>query len=194
MGTIFLLGFSVVLTLSTSDATQAAKTSPVQICEQHISDVSETEGVPLGLLYAIALTETGIGGLLSPYALNIEGVPIVHDAKEEAMAAFSTARKRDTKMIDIGCMQINYFYHHAGFASDEAMFDPKQNITYAAKFLKSLKRQSGSWTVAVARYHAGAKNKVAQHRYVCKVLHNLVATRFGRLTPQAEALCTAKGN
>lgn len=30
-------------------------------------------GVPLGVLYAVGLTETGRRGSLSPYALNIEG-------------------------------------------------------------------------------------------------------------------------
>ena len=30
-------------------------------------------GVPLGMLYAVGLTETGRGASLAPYALNIDG-------------------------------------------------------------------------------------------------------------------------
>ncbi len=174
------------------DATLAAKVHSDWLCEQQMSDVSVAEGIPLGLLYAVALTETGVGGHLSPFALNVEGVPLVLQSRPEAIAAFSSARKNGSRMIDIGCMQINHFYHHAGFASDEDMFDPKLNVTYAARFLKALKRQGGNWTEAVGRYHAGAKNKPAQHRYVCKVLHNLVATHFGKWTPEAEDNCSSK--
>lgn len=181
---------SAVLTLSISNPASASKKDRVLVCEQHISDVSKAEGIPLGLLYAVALTESGSNGRLSPYALNIEGVTFVAKTRSDAVAAFDVARKADKKLIDLGCMQINYFYHFAGFQSVEDMLDPKQNITYAAVFLKTLKKQHGSWTNAVARYHAGPKNKIAQQRYVCKVMRNLVSSSFGGWTPEARSHCS----
>jgi soluble lytic murein transglycosylase-like protein len=183
---------SVVLATFISSEAHAAKKSDVGLCEKHLSAASEAEDVPLGLLYAVALTETGSGGVLSPYALNIEGTPFLASSSAEAMVAFQKAREADKSLIDLGCMQINFRYHHQKFSSIPDMLDPRQNVTYAAKFLKSLKLRHGSWTEAVARYHAGPANKVAQHRYVCKVLTQLVATNFGKWTPESKSYCSQK--
>ena len=92
-------------------------------------------------------------------------------------------------LIDIGCMQINHHYHATAFASTREMFDPKKNVDYAALFLKQLKAREGSWTMAVARYHAGPNNDPAQKRYVCRVIANMVATGFGAWTEAARSFC-----
>jgi hypothetical protein len=141
------------------------------------------------LLYAVALTETGSGGALNPYALNIEGKSFFARSKSEALAAFETANKEKKSLIDLGCMQINYHYHHQNFSTTADMLNPRLNVNYAANFLKRLKQKHGTWTEAVARYHAGPNNKAAQHRYVCKVLTNVVATGFGSWTPESESYC-----
>lgn len=167
----------------------AGKNTGSRICEKHLSSASEAEEVPLGLLYAVALTETGSGGELNPYAMNIEGDSFLAKSSAEAMARFHEARDANKSLIDLGCMQINYHYHHKNFASVPDMLDPRQNVVYAAKFLRSLHTRHGSWTEAVARYHAGPKNKTAQHRYVCKVLENMVANNFGNWTPESKAYC-----
>jgi soluble lytic murein transglycosylase-like protein len=69
------------------------------------------------------------------------------------------------------------------------MFDPPTNVAYAARFLRQLKAREGSWTMAVARYHAGPDNDPAQKRYVCRVIANLVASGFGAWTTEARAFC-----
>ena len=69
------------------------------------------------------------------------------------------------------------------------MFDPHQNVDYAARFLTELRTREGSWTMAVARYHAGPNNNPAQKRYVCAVIANMVATGFGAMTENARAFC-----
>ena len=140
---------------------------------------AQKHGVPLGMLYAVGLTETGRGKSLQPYALNIDGRATYADERrgprpvQEAAAA-------GAKLIDIGCMQINHHYHARHFASAEQMLDPAANVDYAARFLKELKAREGNWTMAVARYHAGPDNDPAQKRYVCRVIVNMVATGFGR--------------
>lgn len=182
----------MLLAQFTSNHSFAANKKTASVCEQNISTASAAEGVPVGLLYAVALTETGAGGQLRPYALNIEGESLSTNTKSAAIAAFQAARKNEKQLIDLGCMQINYFYHHAAFNTVDDMLDPRKNINYAAKFLKNLKQKHGSWTEAVAHYHASSKNKSAQHRYVCKVLSNMVAKNFGAWTPEAKAYCGAK--
>ena len=150
---------------------------------------ARAENIPLGVLYSVGLTETGRGGHLQPYALNIEGKSVFSASLDEALAEFSRARRHGKKLIDLGCMQINHYYHGEQFGSVEAMLEPRGNVRYAARFLKELKVREGSWTMAVARYHAGPNNKPAQKRYVCAVIRNLVATGFGAWTPESRSFC-----
>jgi len=86
-------------------------------------------------------------------------------------------------------MQINVKYHGREFASLEAMLDPSKNVDYAGRFLKQLKSRFGSWSVAVARYHAGDKNHAAQKKYVCRVLHHMIAEGFASATTGTNKLC-----
>lgn len=150
---------------------------------------AQEHGVPLAVLYAVALTETGQRGALHAFAMNIEGRPAFNAELQDALAAFAGARRRGARLIDIGCMQINHHYHGKQFASIERMFEPAQNVDYAARFLAALRKSEGSWTAAVARYHAGPGNPVAQRTYVCAVIRNMIASGFGGSTPQSAAFC-----
>lgn len=166
-----------------------ADAEPAEVCEREMIRASRIYDVPLAVLYAIGLTETGRRGSLHPFALNIEGPSIFPVTLEEASKRLEAARKSGAKLIDVGCMQINYHYHGSRFRSFQAMLDPHANVTYAAQFLKQLRAREGSWTLAAARYHAGPTNKSAQKYYVCRVIENMVASGFGTWTPNARAFC-----
>ena len=167
----------------------AAKADAVPVCEREMIAAAEATGVPLGVLLSVGVTETGHKGVLQPYALNIEGKTVISASRQEALDAFIRARKDGKTLIDLGCMQVNHYYHGRNFASVDAMLDPHQNVTYAARFLKRLRESEGSWTMAVARYHAGPNNNPAQKRYICAVIRNLVATGFGNWTANARTFC-----
>lgn len=158
-------------------------------CEREMLRAAQKHGVPLGMLYAVGLAETGRGDSLRPYALNIEGKSIYDIDKAEALRRFAAARQAGAKLIDVGCMQINHHFHGRQFASIEEMLDPEKNVDYAARFLNRLRAREGSWTRAVARYHAGPNNDPAQRKYVCRVIANMVATGFGRWTDDARVFC-----
>ncbi len=145
--------------------------------------------VPVAVLYAVALTETGQRGSLHAYAMNIEGRPSFNSTLEEALRRFSAARENGARLIDLGCMQVNHHYHGKRFRSVEEMFDPRRNVDYAARFLRDLRRTEGSWTAAVARYHAGPNNAPAQRSYVCAVIGNMVASGFGAWTRELAVFC-----
>jgi hypothetical protein len=51
-------------------------------------------------------------------------------------------------------MQINLQNHPAAFASLDEAFDPAANTAYAARFLRALYVQTGSWPAAAAAYHS----------------------------------------
>ena len=158
-------------------------------CEPQIIRAAERYGVPVGILYAVGLTETGKKGSLQPNALNIEGKAVFPRNRREAVAAFEAARANGDTLIDLGCMQINHHYHAEHFRSVEAMLDPRQNVDYAARFLAQLHARHETWSMAVARYHAGPDNDPAQKRYVCRVIANMVATGFGKWTANAREFC-----
>lgn len=145
--------------------------------------------IPIGILYAVGLTETGRKNSLQPYALNIEGKAAFMPSANAAIAKFEEAQAEGATLIDLGCMQINHHFHGSAFASVSAMLDPATNVDYAARFLKELRSREGSWTMAVARYHAGPNNNPAQKQYVCRVMENMIASGFGKWTAQARMFC-----
>jgi soluble lytic murein transglycosylase-like protein len=154
-------------------------------CEREIQSAAAKYGIPEGILYSVGLTETGRKGSLSPYAMNIEGKAYFPPSPQAAMTAFYDAKRQGAKLIDIGCMQINHYFH------GEEMFDPRRNVEYAAKFLRDLHSRHDTWTMAVARYHAGPNNNPAQKQYVCRVISNMVATGYGQWTSNASRFCNA---
>ena len=181
----------MLATLSNVDA--SPKLTSKNICERNLAAASKRHRIPPGLLYAIGLTESGYRGKLHPYALNVEGKAYFAKSAEEAVQIHNREMRRGRKLIDLGCMQINTKYHRHEFASLLAMLNPAQNVDYAARFLKRLKQRHGTWSLAVARYHAGDKNHLAQKKYVCRVLNNLVLTGFAKRTGKVDKLCKSVG-
>lgn len=161
------------------------------VCESEIMAAAAKYNVPAGILYSVGLTETGRKGSLQPYAMNIEGKAYFETSEQAVLARFSDARAHGAKLIDLGCMQINYHFHGENFASPSEMLEPKKNVEYAARFLANLHARHETWTMAVARYHAGPNNDPAQKKYVCRVIANLVATGYGKWTPNATTFCNS---
>jgi soluble lytic murein transglycosylase-like protein len=175
--------------LFSSSLACAAAGAPANPCEAEILRAAGRYGIPPGILYAVGLTETGNKGSLQPNALNIEGKAVFPHSRAEALADFETARRQGKTLIDLGCMQINHRYHGAAFGSVAEMLDPRRNVDYAARFLASLHARHQTWSMAVARYHAGPDNDPAQKVYVCRVIANMVAVGFGKWTPNARTFC-----
>jgi soluble lytic murein transglycosylase-like protein len=162
------------------------------LCEREMAWAANKYGIPLGILYAVGLTETGVGGHLQANALNIEGDAVYSLSKEQAVVRFHAAQAAGRRLIDVGCMQLNHHFHGKSFASVDEMLDPHKNVDYAARFLKELKARESGWTLAVARYNAGKNNDPAQKRYVCKVLGRLAESGFGAWTPRSSAFCESE--
>jgi soluble lytic murein transglycosylase-like protein len=170
-------------------ATADVRAEDSRACEREMARASQLYGIPLGVLYAVGLTETGRRGALYPYALGAEGQTVFAKNMEDAIADFEAMRRRGVRLIDLGCMQINYYFHGDKFESVQAMFNPAKNVDYAARFLKELKQREGSWTMAVARYNAGPDNRPAQKRYICQIVGHLVSSGFGAWTDSARSFC-----
>ena len=128
------------------------------ICERAALVASQRTGVPLEVLRAITLTETGRrrGGRFSPWpwTVNMEGKGIWFESRAKALAYVKAQFARGARSFDVGCFQINYKWHGKAFGSIEEMFDPLLNAEYAGRHLRELYREKGNWLDAAGAYHS----------------------------------------
>ncbi|MDZ7908433.1 MAG: transglycosylase SLT domain-containing protein [Gemmobacter sp.] len=141
-------------------------------CESLAEAAARQEGIPQGLLSAIARTESGrgdgAGGVEAwPWTLNQGGKGSFHDSRDAALVHLENLLAQGVRNVDIGCMQLNYHWHHTGFPSVSAMMEPEQNTRYAAQFLRALHDRYGSWEAATAAYHSLDAGR--GQRYLAKV-------------------------
>lgn len=154
------------------------------------------------LLGAISLVETGRWSrdhratFAWPWTVMAEGRGRYLPTKAAAIAEVRRLQARGVKNIDVGCMQVNLYYHANAFDDLEAAFDPDTNADYAAGFLRDLKEEVGSWKDAVAYYHS--RDDQRGDAYQDKVYdiwygqrQNLILAADGAvpaLTPEAQVL------
>ncbi|MFV0245947.1 MAG: transglycosylase SLT domain-containing protein [Qingshengfaniella sp.] len=148
--------------------TQGAQASPTETCGQAAARAAHDTGVPVEVLMAVSLTETGrrTDGQLHawPWALNVAGEGFWLPTREAALAKIRTLRAADQRNFDVGCFQINYRWHGQAFTSFEEMIDPEINARYAADFLARLYAESGDWSRAAGSYHSMTPELAARYR------------------------------
>ncbi|WP_435164478.1 transglycosylase SLT domain-containing protein [Falsirhodobacter sp. 1013] len=149
------LCFLVMLLLP--QAALAAR-DPALLCEQAAQVAARREGVPLDVMRALTLTETGHrrDGTLRPWpwAINRAGEGHWFQTEAEAMAFATSTLAQGARNFDVGCFQLNHRWHADGFPNLRMMFDPVENALYAARFLRRQYDQTGDWTRAAGAYHS----------------------------------------
>lgn len=137
---------------------RAPSDTGAEVCYRAAQVASEETGVPVPVLLAIALTETGrtIDGTFQPWpwTLNKAGDSFWLSSPEEALLILEEAVQSGTTNIDVGCFQINYRWHASAFHSLDAMIDPETNAIYAGKLLAAHFKDSGDWVTAAGAYHS----------------------------------------
>ena len=157
-----MIVFSIVMLLPISfgetNSISALNARETILCDDAARTASYESGVPLAVLQAITRTETGRttneGVQPWPWTVNMEGRGVWLESRNEAELFVYDHFKTGSRSFDVGCFQINYRWHGANFSSIEEMFDPLANARYAALFLKSLFKESGSWNSAVGAFHS----------------------------------------
>ena len=171
----FVLGLAVLCAPVTHAAT-------VPDCEAMAARIGAAEGLPSGLLPAISRIEAGrsTGKTMRawPWTLNHAGKGLFFETRAEAMAYLRKTVANGPRNIDVGCMQINNYWHGKEFPSLDAMMEPETNIRYAVRYLKELYRETGSWDAAVRRYHSPDPERGARY-------HRAFSAARGRISPDA---------
>ncbi len=116
--------------------------------------------IPGYLLSAISLAESGRWDELRranvawPWTVTSGGRGRFFNTKAEALAEVEFLMTEGVRNIDVGCMQVNMYYHGGAFESLAEALDPEANVTYGASYLKNLYSATGNWTQAAGDYHS----------------------------------------
>ncbi len=145
--------------LAVAPMASASATDEAGACLGLIKSAEKSRAIPEGLLKAIGFTESGRitadGRRVPwPWTVNADGQGYYFETKKDAIAFVQELQARGVSVIDVGCMQVDLYYHPNAFASLDAAFDPATNVAYAAKFLNDLKSETGDWGVATQYYHS----------------------------------------
>lgn len=153
---LFFFGFVTILSSQIQSKTKEA-------CKECIQRHEKKIGIEPGLLEAIVQIESKH----KPYAVNACGRAYSFSSASEAAQFVQSKQREGYQNISVGATQLHVPSHGRRFKDLTAMMDPEQNIAYAAKYLKKLRQQTGSWESAVKRYHS--PDPTASARYCGKV-------------------------
>lgn len=133
-------------------------------CNVAAQIASEKTGVPLPILKALTLAETGRelpGATYEPWPWAVHSQNRGHWFATEAKALtfVKDLQASGEKNIDIGCFQLNVYWHREQFLSVEQMINPETNAIYAAEFLVKLFSETGTWRAAAGAYHSRDTSK-----------------------------------
>ncbi|WP_368345193.1 transglycosylase SLT domain-containing protein [Pelagovum sp. HNIBRBA483] len=151
------------------------------LCLTAAANAAAASQVPEAILIALTRSESSHLGSPWPWALNIDGQGHWPEDAFQAQRLIASARGSGARSIDVGCFQINQYWHGANFPSVAAMLDPETNAAYAAAFLLRLYREKGTWPAAIAAYHS--RTPEIGQRYLARFETFYEAER--RLPPRA---------
>lgn len=131
----------------------------VQAAPEVYRRVEVANGIPESLLYAMALTESGLTITDSqyvpwPWTLNVGGQARYFRTRKKAWIYLQAAKKSGQKNIDIGPVQVNWKWNGHRFSNTWSSLDPLNNIEVAAQILVECKQRKGDWVKAVGCYHS----------------------------------------
>lgn len=156
-------------TLSTPTSADDAMGDPSHACDRAAERAQREWRLPAGLLAAIGAVESGrtdLGGTLPrawPWTINAAGRGLSLTNKETAIAAVRALQAVGVRVIDVGCFQVDLFFHPEAFASLEAAFNPETNADAAARILTRSRINGRSWESAIALYHSASATQGQQY-------------------------------
>ncbi|MBP7336058.1 transglycosylase SLT domain-containing protein [Niveispirillum sp.] len=146
-------------------------------CLDHIVEAEKEMNIPKGILLAVSLVESGGGGTPSPFIMNVRGRVLFPRSEAEAATYLRDNQGNLRGNVYAGCMQLSLAHHKQAFRPVEKIVNPEANVRYAAKYLVSLRRETGSWAAAVTKYNGSSGVKAAA--YQCKIKNQLVSLGAG---------------
>ena len=154
--------------------------SPVslQAVEPIYHDVAGYVGVPAPILYAMAQAESGQlhKGTFSPWpwTLNVAGQAKRYEDRQAMFEGLMAALGTGQMMIDVGPMQVNWYWQFNALGSPWRITDPAVNLKIGAQILQTQYHRCRDWWEAVGRYHRpadGPQDRIIAEQYRQRVRH-----------------------
>lgn len=158
------------LTLANAEVFGRLTRGPADACKIAIDRIERSENIPSQLMTAISMVESGRADpetgekIAWPWTVNNAGDGRYFASKAQAMAHVRALWARGERNIDVGCMQINLMYHPEAFIDLDEAFEPEANVAYAASYLRQLRNDKHSWSLAVAHYHSATPERGQLYR------------------------------
>lgn len=147
------------------------------LCGKYVELVALKTNVPPEIIWAVANTESHLGKLGPwPWSANFQGKSFYFRSQQELINFLRNKLKKNRSVsIDIGCMQLNHFYHGHKFSSIYEMTDIYKNMLIGAQYLRRLYEmnqhayrrkklpENRLWGYAVGDYHSRRHSKGAKY-------------------------------
>ncbi|WP_222184402.1 transglycosylase SLT domain-containing protein [Geminicoccus harenae] len=130
------------------------------LCLDAASRAERLADLPEGIVTGIMLAETGRWSKALrrsypwPWTVTSGSESWYAESRAAAIATVRRLQAEGQRNIDVGCMQINLYWHPDAFRTIEEALDPIRNVAYGTAFLGELHAERGSWRSAVAAYHS----------------------------------------
>lgn len=140
----------------------------------HLTTLAQLAGtsIPVEILTAIAIKESGIKGRFWPWTINWRGKGFYLESRQKAIEAAKYLISQGVLNFDVSSMQVNWRWHKHRFDSIDSAFDPVINMQVAAKIIMENFQQTGDWSLAIARYHS--RTPTTNKPYLNSVIQHLV--------------------
>jgi hypothetical protein len=168
---------AVLFTVSSSLAFAETPAAAFSLDGTGFDDAAELYQLDPVLLYSVALAESASGrgdGNVAPWPWTLRTLtkPFYGLSKSDAITQLDgiIADRGPNVSVDIGFMQINWFWHgyRVGKASD--LLDPKINLETGAQILsETIKSAPGDLELGIGRYHQWKDEEVSR-AYGARVL------------------------
>jgi soluble lytic murein transglycosylase-like protein len=162
------------------------------VCGAYAEETERAEGIPSGLVLAVALAESGRWlaergySQAWPWTVTAGGDSFYLASKQDALRKVRELQAAGRSNIDVGCMQVNLGYHGEAFESLDEALEPASNVAYGARYLKRLRIRTRSWARATARYHSSDPDRgMAYREKVYRLWQELRDGRIAMAAPPA---------
>lgn len=144
----------IILAATVPPALARSGTGGAELCLRAAAQAAERSGVPYDVLRAVSVVETGRNGQPWPWTVSVRGEGHWSNTMQDAATLVQAALDQGITNVDLGCFQLNLYWHARAFQSIEDMLDPARNAAYAADFLAEKYAETGDWSLAAAAYHS----------------------------------------
>lgn len=118
--------------------------------------IADEYGVPAGLLYSVGMAESraSFSGKPWPWTLNVRGRSLYFPTKAAAATHLADLLASGETMVDVGLMQVNWYWHGEKLRDPETALSPYYNLRVGAAYLREQYDLTGDWYAAAGRYHS----------------------------------------